>query len=946
MMAQEGDEEVFELSPFTVSSTESSGYEVLDTLAGSRLRADVEDIGASITLVSKDVMDDLGISDFNELADYLPSSEMVTTQENENGGNEVFRGGSTGITIRGIKSEALARNYFTAPIGEFMPSMDGYNSSRVTLSAGANSILFGSASPAGIINTQTQVANLGKDSAKFRHRADDYGSQRFEFAVNRILLEDKLAIRVNLLNEEREFFRDTQWRDQERIYGAVTWKPFEKTTISANLEYGDSEANTATPTISVDRMGAWRDAGMPTVAWDGSNPGSNEGIVQATGGNQLRIAFGSNDPSVNRAQNWRRYAISDRYQVGSPARNASLDFDFMDHTQSMGNHRLNDRKFWIGDLSLEQKLSDNLYMQFAMFRQSHEKDIYWSGGTHMFADATSVLPDGSPNPNEGSFFFGGGTAERREFLYENENYRWTTTYELDLREKGEWLGTHQFSLMAQHNIGRRFTNRNRLYNTDTERFHPVATNGQNRIMTVFYVDPVGGDRARQNGESLDPRDWASDFSALEGVTAEYLNFTSGINTETKQNVYMAAGQSHFFNKRLVTTLGYRIDTSDVDDVAGSAWVKNADGTRVDFDDPSLVRTRNEAVSDIEEGTYSVGAVYHLLRDRGLLDSFSLSFNQSTNFQPSASDPNLQGRPLPFATGETKDVGIKASMFNGKLNGSLSWFEGGQLNNRTGAGQVLTRAREIWNGLIEEEVGSIADQEMFTDNLNELEGTVADTRDISVEGLEMRWTYSPNSNWRMIFFGSRNEAIQDNINPSANQYFAEHFDSAFASAYGDVPLNESGRTVDDAIEQMQRDLDLKKAEEGRAQQSQREWAFSYLTNYRFTEGALKGFSIGGNIKWKDKAAIGYASDEEGKVDISKPFYGEELLTTGMHFSYGRKIRDGKVDWKIQLNIQNLLDDDDYVGVRATESVDIPDTGEIYAWRIQEPRSFSLTNTFSF
>jgi iron complex outermembrane receptor protein len=938
LIGQESDEEVFELSPFSVQSTESSGYAVTDTLAGSRLRADVKDIGAAITIISKDYMDDLGISNIQDLAAFLPSTEPVSTHINPNGGADVFRGNR--VNIRGLFNESVARNYFSAPIGEYMPPMDGYNADRVTLSAGANSILFGSANPSGIINTQTAPASLGSDSTYLRHKTDNYGSNRVEFAVNRIIIEDKLAIRVNLLEEEREFFRDPQFLDQHRFYGAIQWKPLENTTIRANMEYVDWERNTAVPTISVDRMGAWRAAGNPTTVVDGAtNPSSVDGIRNASGGDTIRLIFGSAGP-MDPVQNWKNYAVSDFERGGfTNHANVPLPFDFMDHEQNMGNHRLDDRQFWIGDLTVEQKLGDNLYLQFAAFKQSHQKDIRWSGGNQIWADASSTLPDGSPNPNEGDFFFGGGTVENRDFLYETENYRFTATYDLDLREQSKWAGRHQISLMAQDNTGRRFTDRQRLINTTPlAGFNGNVLNGANRIRPVFYVDIDGGDRAPQAGQSLDVRDWQDYASSFSGVQAEYLNFRSGVDTENKQKVYMLAAQSYFYDDRLVTTLGSRIDTQDIQDVAGPDWAKKSDGSFVSYLDGVNVRTPNLAISNVEESTYSLGGVFHLVRSQGDLDFFSLTYNRSNNFEPSAGDSNYQGIPRDYSTGETIDYGFKASMYQGKLSGKLSWFESGQKNARAVGGTSISgSSNAIWEALAD------AVDESFRDRF--LNGTITDTMDIVTEGLEASVSYRPLPQWRISLLGSRNEAVRDRIQPSARLYMEEHFPTMLQ--HGDVLVpDRSDRPVSDVVNDMQNAMDFVIAQEGRLQPEMREWKYSILTNYDFQEGGLKGFSAGGYINWQDKSTIGYAFDEIGAVNVDMPFVGDSLLDTGLHFAYKRKIRNEKIDWKIQLNIRNLLDDTDPVAVRADEHPTQNDVAQNWAYRIVEPRSFVLTNTFSW
>ncbi len=939
LVAQDSNEnEIFELSPFTVQTTEGSdGYHVTDTLAGSRLRANVKDIGAAITILSKDYMDDLGASDIMEVASFLPSTEAETTQGGPNDGAGIFR--HNRVRIRGLFSESVARNYFSAPIGEYMPPSDGYNTDRVTLSAGANSILFGSANPAGIINTQVAPASLGADSTNFRHRWDDEGSQRFEINLNRILAEEKFAIRIAALHEEKEFYRDPQWQDQHRFYGAMVWKPAENTTINLNIEYIDLERNLSAPTVSVDRSGLWRGVGQPTVPIDGvANPSGTHGITRASGGNQTRVIFGSASP-IDLLQNWRNYAVSDWHRGGlSNHSNLSVPLDgFMNYDSSMGKHNLDDRKIIIGDFSIEQKIGENFFLQFAGFQNDHQKDIRFTGGNQLYADASETLPDGSPNPNVGDYFYGGGTVENRDFLYRNENYRLTASYDLDLREQAKWAGRHLISGMYQDSKGRRFTDRQRLVNTTPlSGFNDNILNGQNFLRPVFYVDLEDGDRA--SFDELDLRNFDSQFSELPGVNAEYANFRSGVDTETTQGIAMLAAQSYFFNDRLVTTLGHRIDTQDVTDVTAGNWERNSDGTYVSYLSGINTRTPNVGVSDVEETTYSLGGVFHLVQNQGAVDNFSLSYNRSKNFEPSVADPDMLGLPRPHSTGQTIDYGFKASFFQGKLNGKISWFESSQRNARTSADIFPGAFNNIYQAL-----GDTVDPSWHDLIFNT---TIQASTDVAAEGMEMMVNYLPTTNWRIAVFGSQNEAVRSRIMPAALQYLSENRGNVLGHA--DVLVPDRGNvSVSEVVAEMDDRMAFIQAQDGSKQAEMREWKFSLLTNYNFTEGSLSGFGVGGYLNWQDRPVIGYAVDGDQRiVNINKPFYGGELFDTGLHFSYKQKIWDEKVDWKIQLNIRNLLDDTDPTPTRADEHSTISDVGQNYFYRLIAPRSFILTNNFSW
>lgn len=68
----EEEEEVFELSPFVVDTSQDSGYLASSTLAGTRLNTSLDDVGAAIQVVTQEFMDDVGATDY-QAQDELPA---------------------------------------------------------------------------------------------------------------------------------------------------------------------------------------------------------------------------------------------------------------------------------------------------------------------------------------------------------------------------------------------------------------------------------------------------------------------------------------------------------------------------------------------------------------------------------------------------------------------------------------------------------------------------------------------------------------------------------------------------------------------------------------------------------------------------------------------------------------------------------------------------------
>jgi hypothetical protein len=76
-------------------------------------------------------------------------------------------------------------------------------------------------------------------------------------------------------------------------------------------------------------------------------------------------------------------------------------------------------------------------------------------------------------------------------------------------------------------------------------------------------------------------------------------------------------------------------------------------------------------------------------------------------------------------------------------------------------------------------------------------------------------------------------------------------------------------------------------------------------------------------------------------------GPDEIAYDSWLSYQRKIFRNSINWKLQLNVRNLLNDNRLVPVKANP-VRIGDltTRDIAAYRIVEGRTWQLASTFSF
>ncbi len=249
-IAQDDDEEnVFELSPFTVTGDDNEGYRATATLAGTRIKTDLKDIGSAISVVTAEFMEDTGTTNSEDLLVYTVGTEVGGAVGNyagsaiatgNEGGNSTSRANpQSNNRVRGLSRAAATRDYFLTSFG-----FDGYNTESVTISRGPNSILFGIGEPGGVIENSLKKAHLNNDKGRVQFRIGNRGSHRETFDYNKVILEDRLAIRLMGMNEKINFKQEPTYENDQRWTVAATWKALRNeqiewagpTMVYANVE--------------------------------------------------------------------------------------------------------------------------------------------------------------------------------------------------------------------------------------------------------------------------------------------------------------------------------------------------------------------------------------------------------------------------------------------------------------------------------------------------------------------------------------------------------------------------------------------------------------------------------------------------------------------------------------------------------------------------------------
>jgi hypothetical protein len=141
----------------------------------------------------------------------------------------------------------------------------------------------------------------------------------------------------------------------------------------------------------------------------------------------------------------------------------------------------------------------------------------------------------------------------------------------------------------------------------------------------------------------------------------------------------------------------------------------------------------------------------------------------------------------------------------------------------------------------------------------------------------------------------------------------------------------------------------RATEGSANGEQRKVRVNFVTNYRFGSSSifgdrLKGWGVGAGYRWQSKITLGYPTsrDADGIVhfDIANPHYGPAETNVDAWITYERKIWNDRIDWKVQLNVKNLLGGNGLIAIRTQP------WGAAAAVRIPPEKRWYITNTFEF
>ncbi len=253
------------LSPFEVTA-ESSGYFSSNSMSGTRMNAKIEDLGQSITVMTKEQMADFAMIDINDMFDHMASTEGTGSYsqfETDRTGavvDNVSLNPNNANRVRGIGNANVAFNNI-ATTGRV--PVDPLWMDSLELSRGPNANIFGLGNASGTVNQVPATANLSRDFTRSEIRYDSYGGYRGSLDVNRMLVDNKLSVRGSYAYQHTGFIREPAGENARRLSFQMKAQPYRNTTLALSWYNYKNAAVRPNFTTPRDYYTDWVRAGQP-----------------------------------------------------------------------------------------------------------------------------------------------------------------------------------------------------------------------------------------------------------------------------------------------------------------------------------------------------------------------------------------------------------------------------------------------------------------------------------------------------------------------------------------------------------------------------------------------------------------------------------------------------------------------------------------------------------
>lgn len=929
------------LSPFEVNTSKDTGYVAGNSLAGGRADTPLKITPASISVMTKEFLDDFNITDMNQAAAWTLSMEAPTGGESGAFGGNRYQSN--------FRNAGGGGNYPSRNYSLFYFVADAYNTERFEFSRGPNALLFGDA---GVGGTQGSLTK----QARFKERRTSVNLQADSFSGYRTTLDtsygfERVAFRLNALRQDAKAYQNGTSSKQSAFTLAASFKITQNTQFRAeyersaehNIQYRKSYAENASlwdrrtfndnnttitnpNSFGLERVSATTDY----YVYNFASP--QFGLLNYVGeqyrtrglGYQIPWAGRSDIPNFNPG-------VSKKFNLG-PADSIA------------------DRDLTYRALYLEHQFATDLFVQIAWL--NHDIDPK-TRNTEQLAndyriDVNRLLPNGQPNPGFGRAYadVGQSVQSQRNIV---DDFRFLSSYKFDapklfdLKQRFSMIGGYRIDRYEAHTRGLRWVN---------NPAQPSPQNAANQFRYRIYWDQPNP-RIR---DLLPPPN--SNGMIFREVDTGFTAFN-----ERRLTYGQVVSQTTFWDERLALIVGFRRDRNQ-DDVLGNVTVNG-----VSFiGDNVILGAQNPATLQNEAGRHGRLTTTRDSRNAGIviypipgLPSLGFTANYSENFTiPSTGAPLITGeRPGP-PVGKGTEFGVRYSLPNNKAYATLTYYDTKQHGNIGNFGSQAD-IQNIWLNL------------GYTDPLLTTAFVYRDLSSNQLKGLEFEVTANPTRNLTLTanYSRPRRYIIEDSRFRQA--YVAAHLAEWTAGAAAAPGTMLNGRTVIDpgviatAIQNIQNSLNGLTV--GSLANNNLDYSANLAGTYRFTDGRLKGFGINAGVNLRGRRKVS-SVDSQIKYNTTSPTATQTrqaafdylwvpstfAATAGVNYIHRYK----RVTARYQLNVSNLFNDDSviwngYATIGANQllngnprmQVRTAGNGGGGSTLVQpDPRKFTLSTTLSF
>ncbi len=808
----------FVLGPFEVNTDRDKGFVATSSLAGGRLAGDLKDTPVAYSVLTRDFIDALQLTDLTEMAKWAPNSyDLADNNQTYDTGNAIR------ISSRGVASNSPQRNFF--PVNY---NFDSYNIERLDLARGPNAVLFGTSGVGGTTNSVTKRARLERRFTEVRASYGSWQNYRYTLDHNQPLGKS-LGVRLNMLFADREGWRDG---DRERRKGAtlaVTWKVSRQTEIRAEVEKGQSAKAVITTNFD-DNISGWngrstyraiiaaadnaagiaRQGARTAVFTPSSAPGTlvnYEGWALTQGGSAAAgvpaggvMVVGTSANITNNSVNSQMNLPATLYDLAIAGSNFRVPPREASTFASGPNFTVDNEDF---TLSATQRVGERFFAELALNagQEKTDGDIGISRSmTRIYLDVNAVLPTGAANPNYLEPF-----AQAQSYPYyqtrDKTNTRLALGYVLDRTRWGDFTfnvigGTatnkfdrNAFRYMLKTNSDPRqwpsFAAVNYRYYLNTDKNRPMPTPSE-----WTYIDPIT--RTTTTVPAGEVRDYTNtSFNQINQTDYKYAQVAAVAKLfKGRLNLLGAARRDSFKTHQESIVLQFDNPANwdgvvrNIKPAAPADWAsltyreRDAAGNPFGAVLPAETRPRAAGVRDARYAnerfqddfspsdtqatvnTVSMGSVFHATKHISGFGNFAQSFS------PPSVALKIDGSVFQAVAARGWDYGLRFSFLDGGLVTNLTRYEGREKNRSISS----TPLQQNFNAIIQANaLNDLTSGGLNSRGLRPVPLGYVDSAEVQTSGWEIEVIANLSRNWRLMLNGATPNAIQTNPNKESLAY---------------------------------------------------------------------------------------------------------------------------------------------------------------------------------